>query len=75
MQIEVLLFGPEARRLGRDRLAVELPDGQATCTQLRHAIADADLESISDGKTVVQAISTYLLRGGKARKYLRYRLS
>ena len=41
MKITVLLFGPQARRVGRRDVVIECPGDSATGAQLRAALANA----------------------------------
>jgi molybdopterin converting factor small subunit len=41
MTVTVRLFGPQARLVGREAVAVALPDTAPTCAQLRESLAEA----------------------------------
>ena len=41
MQVKVKLFGPQAQRVGRRHVRVELADDDATCAALRRALHEA----------------------------------
>jgi len=42
VKVEILLFGPGAAAVGRDRLTVDVPDDQPTCGQVRAALCKGD---------------------------------
>jgi molybdopterin converting factor small subunit len=51
VKVEVLLFGPAAGAVGRDRLTVEVPDDAPTCGRVCEAMIDAEpkLRRLVDG--------------------------
>jgi len=41
MTVTVRLFGPQARMVDRDSVAIELPETEPTCARLREALSEA----------------------------------